>query len=587
MKKGNEQVKEKTAKVLFCIAAVFSIFSVFAIIFYILYASIPAFREIGVFNFLFGTVWAPTKDFLDVSKRFGILPMMVSTLAVTITSVLLGGLAGVFIAIFMVYFCPKKLKSTFNHIINLLAGIPSIIYGFFGLVVIVPVLSNISPNGSGKGILAVTIILGMMILPTVASISKDSLEAVPKSYYEGALALGATKEQAVFKVMLRSSKSGIITAIVLGAGRVIGETMAVMMIAGNNIMFPTGLFESIRTLTANIITEMSYAEGLHRQALIATGFVLLVFVLILNIVLTVFKDKKFKGKKERKPVTEQSEENIDIIYYNKNLNAKILKVLSIVISSVIGLFLLFLIGFILVKGIPHITADLLFGKSGNDKMTLAPAFLSTGMLILLSLLIALPIGIGAAIYLVEYSKKGSKFVKVIRLFTDMLAGIPSIVFGLFGMIFFSNILGFGTSLLSGSLTLVLIILPTIIRSTEESLMAVPDALREGSFALGASKVRTIFKIVLPCALKGILTSIILSIGRIVGESAALIYTAGAVPYMPNGYLSEGSSFTVMMWMFASEGIYINSAYATASVLLIIVAVLNVLVALCGRKKKEV
>ncbi|MEG1608267.1 MAG: phosphate ABC transporter permease PstA [Clostridia bacterium] len=637
--------QDKLSKLGFQICAMFSIFAVVAIIGYILYASVPALRQIGLFHFLFGNVWAPTKEFLPASARFGIFPMIISSLAVTFGALLLGGVVGVFTAIFLVFFCPKKLKGLFIQIINLLAGIPSIIYGFFGLVVLAPLLGNISPNGSGKGLLASSIILGIMILPTVASITRNALEAVPKSYFEGALALGATKEQTIFKIIVPAAKSGIVTALALGVGRAIGETMAVMMIAGNSPLFPTGMFTSIRTLTTNIVLEMSYSTGLHRSALIATGFVLLIFVLLLNISLGLIKkNSSEKTKKQSKSASAIASSFFKHKHNSTNLSStlvasqsastalsasgtqsastalstsasqststmptqcapsygdnsaicvftqrgkiqKTLKYISYVIATIVAAVLSFIIIFVLAKGLPHITFNLLFGKSGNATMTLQPAFISTTMLIVLSLAIALPIGIGSAIYLVEYAKKGSKFVKIIRLFTDTLAGIPSIVFGLFGMIVFCGAFG-GTSLLAGGFTMAIIILPTIIRSTEESLMAVPDSLREGSLALGASKLRTIFKIVLPSAINGILTSIVLAIGRIVGESAALIYTAGAVAYTPLGYMEPGSSFAVMMWMFAGEGLYINSAYATAAVLLIIVATLNALVYLLEVKMKK-
>lgn len=594
--------RENAAKWVFAFFAAFSVFAVFAIIFYILYSSIPAFREIGVFNFIFGSTWAPTKEQLPVAERFGIFPMIISSLAVTAGAVLIGGVLGIFTAVFNAFFCPEKLKGVFSQIINLLAGIPSIIYGFFGLVVLVPLLAKISDTGSGKGLLASSLILGIMILPTVAGMAKNAIEAVPASYYEGALALGNTKEQAIFKVILPSAKSGIISGLILGVGRAIGETMAVMMVAGNSPLFPEGLFTNIRTLTINIVAEMAYSTGLHRQALIATGFVLLIFILILNICLGMIKKDRTGAKKgggkvsagdiaqdeNEKSVSrfENTELTADYKFVKKGTAQRVLKWTSITISVAVVTVLLFIIGFILVRGLPYITFDFLFGKSGNAGMTLAPAFISTGMLIFMSLLIALPIGIGAAIYLVEYSKKGSKFVKVIRLFTDTLAGIPSIVFGLFGMIFFCGIMNMGYSLLAGSLTLVLIILPTIIRSSEESLLSVQDSLREGSLALGAGKVRTIFKVVLPSAISGIVTAVILSIGRIVGESAALIYTSGAVAYVPAGYLSQGSSFAVMMWMFAGEGLYINQAYATAAVLLIFVGILNAVVYICEKKLKR-
>ena len=219
-------------------------------------------------------------------------------------------------------------------------------------------------------------------------------------------------------------------------------------------------------------------------------------------------------------------------------------------------------------------------------MTLFPAIVSTAMMLFMSLIIAVPIGVFSAIYLTEYSKANGKLIYAIRIFTDSLSGIPSIVFGLFGMLIFLDLLGLGRSVLAGSLTLVLIILPSIIRQTEETLISIPASLREGSLALGASKVRTIFKIVLPCGFSGIITAIILSIGRIVGESAALIYTSGAVRYMPAGYLNAGSSFAVMMWMFSSEGLYINQTFATASILLMIVIFLNALLFVLNNKLKK-
>lgn len=664
--------KEKFAKACFLSSAIFSVFAVFAILFYILYASLPAFREIGIFNFLFGSLWAPTKEFIAVTERFGILPMIVNSIAVTAGAIFTGGSVGIFTAVFLVFYCPKKLKGIFNQFINLLAGIPSIVYGFFGLTALVPILNEISPDGNGKGVLACSLILGIMILPTVANLAKNALNAVPDSYGEGALALGSTKNQAVFKIVLPAAKSGVVSGLVLGIGRAIGETMAVMMIAGNAAMFPTGLFGNIRTLTTNIVIEMAYSTGLHREALIATGFVLLVFVLLLNVLLNLLKrNKKYKEKKlpfgrkkiaalngtvcasgaenktnkyglpdtdlnpsecvvsentfglkayadaatEAIPVVAEersgarkfprfgfrvgfkastacaSEENAffdaaSLKFVRKGGATSALKYCSVSISAAVAAALAAIVIFILWKGLPAITWDLLFGASGNGHYTLLPAFVSTGMIIFLTLTVALPLGVSAAIYLVEFSKKGSKIVKAIRLFTDTLAGIPSIVFGLFGMIFFVDVLGFGYSILSGSLTMVLIVLPTVIRSTEESLLAVPDALREGSLALGASKVRTIFKIVLPSALPGIVTAMILSVGRIVGESAALIYTAGAVGYVPSGFGDAGSTFAVMMWMFSSEGLYMDSAYATAAVLLILVAILNLAVYLAEKFLKR-
>ena len=383
--------------------------------------------------------------------------------------------------------------------------------------------------------------------------------------------------------------------MVLGMGRAIGETMAVMMIAGNAPFIPKDLFSYFRTMTINIALEMGYAAGIHRSSLIATAFVLLLFILLLNIVLYLIKGNHinfsissiidlFSIKKIKKNINNFSFKNIKM--KNVSIKSEILKYISIFATIVSTFSLIFIVLFILIRGVPYINFNLLFGESNNSQMTLFPAIVSTAMMLFMALIIAVPIGVFSAIYLTEYSKANGKLIYVIRIFTDSLSGIPSIVFGLFGMLIFLDLFGIGRNILAGSFTLVLIILPSIIRQTEETLISIPASLREGSLALGASKVRTIFKIVLPCGFSGIITAVILSIGRIVGESAALIYTSGAVRYMPAGYFSAGSSFAVMMWMFSSEGLYINQTFATASILLMIVIFLNLLLFILNNKLKK-
>ena len=589
-------ITDRFIRYIFFICALFSIFAVFAICIFIFVSGLPAFQEIGVLNFILGRNWNPSLN------EFGIFPMIVGSIYATALAIIMGGAIGVFAAIFLSRFCPKRLKVPLTHLVSLLAGIPSIVYGFFGIIVLVPFLKSISPNGVGEGLLASSIILSIMIVPTVISICKTNIDSVSSSFYDAAIALGSTHEQAVFQVVVPAAKSSIFTAIVLATGRAIGETMAVIMIAGNAPFIPDGLFSFFRTMTINIVLEMGYATGLHKQALIATAFVLLVFILILNFILNFIKGSNKRAEKKNKKNSGNNSHSIDISkndrldikqinkkisrLKNAKLSTDLLKYISVVSTIIVVSVLLFITMFILIKGLPNITIDLLFGQSGNSKMTLRPAIISTAMLLFLSLAIALPIGIFAAIYMVEYAKTDSKIVSIIRVFTESLSGIPSIVFGLFGMIVFSNIFGFGRSLLSGSLTLTIMILPAIIRQTEDTLIGIPVSIREGSLALGASKVRTIFFVVLPCAVSGISTSVILSIGRIVGETAALIYTSGAVRYMPRGYMSAGSSFAVMMYMFSSEGLYINEAFATASVLLIIVFLLNTGIFILDGKSKK-
>ncbi|MBQ8658702.1 MAG: phosphate ABC transporter permease subunit PstC [Clostridia bacterium] len=571
----SENKSEKAAKIVFITAACFSIVAVFAIVLFIFASAFPALQEIGTFKFLFGSKWFPKQD------EYGLLPMIVATLLVTVSALLIGGAFGIFTAIFVVYFCPKKLKGFFNQIIVLLAGIPSIIYGFFGMIVLSPALKSLFNAESGNGLLASALILGLMILPTVTSLTKNALESVPRSYSEGSLALGASREQTIFRIDLPAAKTGVLSALTLGAGRAIGETMAVLVVCGNSAAFPDGLFSPIRPLTVNIVNEMGYAMGLHRQALFATGLVLLVFIFLLNGFLAFIKrEKKEKDEANRTLVGGGAGE---YIYKVRGMGSKILSVVSCLIAAVVVLVLGILIGYILVNGLPEISLDFLFGKPTYKTPTLLGAFVSTGWIILLSLLIAIPLGVGAAIFLVEYTKPGSKLVKVIRVFIDTLSGIPSIVFGLFGMIAFC---AGGKSLFAGALTLSLMILPTVIRSVEESLLAVQNSVREGSLALGATKVRTIFKVVLPSALSGVVTAIILSVGRIVSESAALIFTAGSLPMVPSSPLDSGSTFAVLMYNFTAENPNMEAAYATATVLLMLVFLVNLAAYFCEKKWKK-
>ena len=601
--------KDTSAKILFFVCAGLSVVAVFGIIGFILYASVPAFRQIGVFNFLFGTVWAPdlyNNGLASADRVFGILPMIVNSLLVTLGAIAIGGTIGVFTAIFLVFWCPDKLRiryagqnkflqkvvscinkinlrTIFDQIIKLLAGIPSLVYGFFAIEIIVPMLAAINPEGVGQGLLACFLILAIMILPTITSLTKNALEAVPEQYYEGALAMGNTKAQAVFRVVFPAARSGIISALILGVGRAVGEAMAVIWVCGNRAVFPDGLFSYIRTLTTNIVMEMGYAPlDLHRPALIATGFVLLIIVLIINLSMNLVP-KEFKGKRGNKVL---SGEKTEIIYRKKGLVPEILKYVSMTLATLVAVILALIVGFILVRGIGGLSWHFLFGRSTNADPTLVPAFAVTGYVILFTLIIALPLGIGAAIYLVEYAKPGSKVVKVLRTFIDTLSGVPSIVFGLFGMIFFGDILGLGYSVLTGSFTMVLVVLPTIIRSTEEALIAVPVSLREASYGLGASKVRTIFKVVLPSAFPGIATAAVLSIGRIIGESAALIFTVGSILTFGGSPLDQGSTLAVLLYTLSVEGLEKDLSYATAAVLLILAFLLNMIVYFIERRVKK-
>lgn len=280
-----QKVKESIMHALFLICACVSILAVVLICVYLFANGIPAMSEIGFTDFLFGTKWKPS------SGSYGIFPMIIGSILVTGIAIIIGVPIGILCAVFMSHYCPKKLYRFVKPAINLLAGIPSIVYGFFGLVVIVPIMKDLV-GGSGKSLLTAGILLGIMILPTVIKTTEASLNAVPRSYYEGALALGATHERSVFFASLPAAKSGILAAVILGVGRAIGETMAVILVAGNQTILPKSITSGIRTMTSNIVIEMGYAGGLHREALIATGVVLFVFILIINLCFSALKRRK-------------------------------------------------------------------------------------------------------------------------------------------------------------------------------------------------------------------------------------------------------------------------------------------------------
>ena len=280
---------EKAMHVVFFIAAIASIIAVFLICLFLFVNGIPAMGEIGIFDFLLGTKWAPSNN----PPSFGIFPMILGSIYVTAGAIVIGVPIGILTSVFMAKYCPKKMYKVLKPATELLAGIPSVVYGFFGLVVIVPLIRSLA-GGTGNSILAASILLGIMILPTIIGVSESAIRSVPESYYEGSLALGATHERTIFRVMLPAAKSGIMAGIVLGIGRAIGETMAVIMVAGNQARMPAGLLKGIRTLTANIVIEMGYAADLHREALIATGVVLFVFILIINVAFSLLKRKESK-----------------------------------------------------------------------------------------------------------------------------------------------------------------------------------------------------------------------------------------------------------------------------------------------------
>lgn len=286
--------KEKLMQAVFFIAACASVLAVALICVFLFANGIPAMQEIGLFKFLAGTHWKPGNNI------YGIFPMILGSIYVTAGAIIVGVPIGILTSIFMAHYCPKKIYPFLKSATELLAGIPSVVYGFFGLMVLIPFTRQVFRASNGS-ILAASILLGVMILPTIIGVTESAIRSVPASYYEGALALGATPERSIFRVILPAAKSGVLAGVVLGIGRAIGETMAVVMVAGNQARMPAGILKGIRTMTANIVLEMGYAADLHREALIATGVVLFIFILIINFSVSMLNNRSRGEGKASKP----------------------------------------------------------------------------------------------------------------------------------------------------------------------------------------------------------------------------------------------------------------------------------------------
>ena len=276
--------KEKWMQIIFLLSACTSILAVFLICYFLFANGVPAIGKIGIGNFLLGKVWKPTNNL------FGIFPMILGSIYVTAGAIVIGVPIGIMTSMYLALFCPKEIYKIIKPAIELLAGIPSVVYGFFGMVVIVPFVRE-SLGGNGSSMLSASLLLGIMILPTIINVSESAIRAVPENYYEAGRALGATHERSAFNIVLPAAKSGVLAGIILGIGRAIGETMAVIMVAGNQARMPKGLLKGVRTLTANIVIEMGYAADLHREALIATAVVLFVFILMINLSFSMLKRK--------------------------------------------------------------------------------------------------------------------------------------------------------------------------------------------------------------------------------------------------------------------------------------------------------
>lgn len=577
-------------KLVLAATAVSAVVIVFFIIIYIAGLSLPAFREVGIWEFVSGDLWYPSQGY------YGALPLITGTVLVTAGSILFAVPLGVGAAIYLSEIASEKVRNILKPVCEVFAGIPSIVYGFFGMVVLCPFLLNLFPDQLmySTSWIAGSILLGIMALPTVISVSEDAIRAVPVSYRRASLAMGATGWETTTKVVLPAASSGVIAAVILGIGRAMGETMAVIMVTGNSPIIPDpifNIFSNIRTLTATIALEMPEVayNSIHYSSLFAVAILLLISVIIVNLTanaigrrtkrkLGIIKAPEHSFDLKSKIIRRIDAETLRTIHRLKPLIKMVFKaaVLFMLASMMLSLFfannlaliigglvaigyvliskgmkyvsstdkqtaahaslkllmvfvlilLAIIIGDILIKGLPAISTDFIFGMPSDSGRAggIWPAITGTLELLTFTALIALPMGIGAGIYLSQYARE-NKFTHTVRNAVDALNGTPSIVFGLFGMSALVMALGWGYSVIAGSVTLAFMILPVIIKTTEQAVSAVPKSLIEASMAMGSSKWQAIYKVVLPAALGGVITGIILSLGRAAGETAPIMFTA--------------------------------------------------------------
>jgi len=605
---------------LLAVASVASVI-VLAIIGFILANSIPAIEAIGLREFFTGDIWRPTRG------HFGASTVITGTLLVTLGAIVFALPLGLGAAIFISELAPKKYREPLKLLSEIFSGIPSVVYGFFGLVVVVPFLLNNVPGATqGQSWLAGSILLGIMALPTIISVSEDAISSVPRSYREASLAMGATRWQTTSRVVVPAAISGISAATILGIGRAIGETMAVMMVTGNAPIFPeplSNLMSPIRTITATLAIEMNEVPvgSTHFHALFLLALILFLVVLLVNslsrLVMRRMKEK-FNPTKQPKKRSVRYLDAMAILakvftgvryvvilgivwiiadlWFSPSaaiaitaaalalmLSSRFLSAnnmqrlahsgLTLVMAVVLAL-LVIIVGDIVIKGIPALSVEFItdYPARGGRDGGIYPAIVGTLKLVFGTVLIAVPLGVISGIYLADYAKD-TRYTRIIRASIDNLAGTPSVVFGLFGLAAFVIYFDFGFSLLAGWLTLAFLVMPVIIRTTEEAVKRVPSELKEASLALGASKWETITKVVLPAAFPGVITGSIISIGRAAGETAPIMFTA-VVAYqtrMGGGITDPVMALPYHLYYLATNipDAY-DQQYGTALVLLLLV-----------------
>ena len=607
---------ERAIRGLWLLCALAAVGAVLFILLFLVLDAYPAFAEIGVVPFLTGETWSPT----STPPSYGILPLIVGTLLVTTGAMVFSVPLSIAVAIYLAELAPYRVRAAVKPVIELLAGIPSVVFGFFGLVVLVEWLRVSFDVPTGESLLAGSILLGIMSLPTIISVSEDAITAVPRELREGSLALGATRWQTIGQVVIPAALSGITAAVILGVGRAIGETMAVLMVTGNAAVIPdpiTNVLSPVRTLTGTLGIEMGEVAigSLHYHALFAVATILLLIALGVNLgASTVLHRLNASatgrgGPRRLAAVTGRRHAGTVVAVLVTALTAAIagsiagapaavtvlvaglaliavvprlsrdqvekgaFLLLYVAVAAVIAILAIILFD-IVSKGLPALSWEFLtegprdLGRAGG----IFPAIVGTLSLVAGAIAFALPLGVGAAIYLAEYQRE-NRLTRVVRSGVDLLNGTPSIVFGLFGFTFLVIALGLGVSMLAGQITLGLMVLPTIIRTTEEALRQVPQGLREGSLALGATRWQTIRRVVLPPATSGIITGTILSIGRAAGETAPILFTAAVFSqrFLPSSVFDPVMALPYHLYVLATTvpGARENT-YGTALVLIVLV-----------------
>lgn len=627
------RMKELALKNLFLACACVAVLAVVLIFVFTFWKATPVITEIGLGEF-FSLNWAPTEG------HYGILALLAGSGIVTVGSLAIGVPLAVGCAVFLTEIAGKKLASVVSTAVDLLAGVPSVVYGFFGLVILRPIVANLT-GGLGFGALTVWLVLAIMIVPTITTLTMDALRSIPMGIREASFAMGATRWQTIYKVVLPAAKMGIVNAIVLGMGRAIGETMAVLMVVGNAPVIPNGIASPLSTLTSQIALDMGYSSGLHRSALFGMGVVLFIIsaslVGIVRAMSSAREGGRGRSRKRRAKAADRAAVPVGGITFdhpenaadhapaleltaddvtpltgavtearegsrarikrllaegskgsgNKNLTNDVMIWVFRAAAILTTAVLVLIIGFVAVNGLPVMSLDFIFGwpEGVNAEGGIFPTIISTLYVTALSMLICTPIAVLAAVYLAEYAKQG-RLVTFIRYAADTLSSVPSIVMGLFGYAMFVEAMGFGLSMLSAALALALMMLPIVMRTTEEAIRAVPRYIRWGAYGLGATKWQVVSKIVLPSAFPRIATGIVLAIGRAIGETAVVLYTMGQAINLPVTPLDSGRPMTIHLYQLANEGINMQAAYGTALLLMVMILAFNMFARYISRRSEN-